>query len=81
MTLQQNCPNKMAGPCNWRSPNDSKITTITESQELGAIHFAFCNTNLEVIQKRQERQVEAKLKCQIKEAAEAKAAILQRALE
>ena len=76
----------MAGPCNWRSPNDSEITTMAEAQELGVILFTVCNTNLEVIQKRQEGQVEAELKCQREEAPEARAvnsgaAILQRALD
>ena len=59
MTVEQNCPDKTAGPCNWRSPNDHMITTPSEAQELAAIHFPVCITNPEVIQRRMECLAEA----------------------
>ena len=54
MNVQQNCHNKTAGLCDWRSPNDSKITTAQEAQDLASSHFAVCSTIPEVIQKKQE---------------------------
>ena len=46
------CPNKTAGPCDWRSLNNPKATTVNKAQDLTAIHFAICSTNPDVIQKK-----------------------------
>ena len=60
--LSQNCLNKTTSPYNWRSPNNCKTTTVAEAHKLATIHFAVSNTNSEIIQKRQECQVEVEQK-------------------
>ena len=79
MTVQQEYPNKTAVTCNWRSPNNNKITTVEEAQELAAFHFAVCITNPEVIQRKRERQTEADHNCQRDNATEGRAADAQAA--
>ena len=70
-------PNREAGAYNWRNPNNRKITTAAEAQELVALHFAVCITNPGVIQRRLERQEDAANRRQMEEAAEARAANAQ----
>ena len=72
-------PNREAGAYNWRNPNNRKITTAAEAQELVALHFAVCITNPGVIQRRLERQEDAANRRQMEEAAEASAANVQAA--
>ena len=73
MPVRENCPNKTAGPCPWRSVNNREITTAKEAQELADIHMAICSTNSKVIQRIQERQKEAEHNCQRDVAAEERA--------
>ena len=72
--VQQNCPNREVILCCCRNPNNSKITTVAEAQELIAIHFALCITNPDLILKRLERQTESAHTRQMDEAAEAQTA-------
>ena len=55
-SVHRNCPNKEAGPCNWRSPNNNNITTEAETQELTKLHFTVGQTNPNVMQRKLERR-------------------------
>ena len=85
MTVQQNCPNNTAGPCNWRNSDNPEVTSVKEAQDLPAIHFGVCSTNPDVIQKKQECQEEAEHRHQRDQAAEVRANLqatdMQKAVE
>ena len=50
MTVQQNCPNKTVGPCDWRSPDNSEITTMNLNAAGIALQLWYCFLkNLQII--------------------------------